>query len=59
MNERYGENRELQEILDGRTDGEYSQQKAAASPDNHLSPFFLENCLVACNNSGVQHCDGN
>ena len=32
-------------ILDGRTDGEYSQQKAAAFPDNQQGSLFLENCV--------------
>ena len=52
-------NRELQEILDGRTDGWDSQQKATAFPDNHLSSLFVENCLFTCNTGVVQHYYGN
>ena len=59
QNERKIRNRELQEILDGRTDGENSQQKAAAFPDNHLSSLFVENCLFTCNTGVVQHYYGN
>ena len=60
MNERYGTGNYIQEILDGRTDGEYSQQKATAFPDNHLNSLFLEDCLfITCNNGVVQHRYGN
>ena len=55
------ENRELQGRMDGRTDGEDSQQIAAAfsRQSSKLSSLFLESRLFTSSNSVEQHCYGN